>query len=36
MYEESNIFKGLMNGVIFSIPLWMSLIGWLKLFQVIK
>jgi len=31
MEEEGNIFEGLFWGILFSIPLWMSLIGWYKI-----
>ncbi|MET3726838.1 hypothetical protein ABID52_000419 [Fictibacillus halophilus] len=31
--EESNFFKGLIWGVLFSIPLWMAFFGWIHLIQ---
>lgn len=30
MRMESSFLRGLMFGVVFSVPLWMSLIGWLR------
>lgn len=31
MEEQTNFFNGLKWGVIISIPLWVSFLGWLKL-----
>ncbi len=32
--EEGNLFIGLFWGMIFSIPLWISFFGWVKLVNV--
>lgn len=29
--DEENFFEGLLWGTLFSLPLWMAIIGWLKL-----
>lgn len=30
MFKEENLFIGLFWGVLLSIPLWISLLGWIK------
>ncbi|MDX8343100.1 hypothetical protein [Rossellomorea sp. YZS02] len=31
--EEGSLFVGLYWGVVFSIPLWISIFGWIKMWQ---
>lgn len=31
MKEDLNLFKGLIWGITFSIPLWFSLFGWIRI-----
>jgi hypothetical protein len=33
MKEEGNIIVGLFWGTLFSIPLWISIVGWVKLLK---
>lgn len=35
MYEERNTFKGLVNGMLLSIPLWLSFFGWIKILRML-
>lgn len=31
MYDEGNLFKGMINGFLISIFLWISVFGWMKM-----
>lgn len=35
MTEEQNMIKGLIWGSILSVPLWVSIFGWVKIFKEI-